>query len=108
VCTFALVDPLSPLWLALAFGVVLVVIKLLARPHTVVRIEGGRASVVRGRPPSGLMGELLDLAAHAPGAAGRIELLGGGHRLTLRTPGLDEGMAQRVRNVVFLYRDRIR
>lgn len=104
----AAVDPLSPIALALAVGVVLVALKLLARPHTVVRIAGGRASVVRGKPPSGLMIDLLDLAAHAPGAAGRIELLGRGHRLVLRTPGLDEGTAQRVRNVVFLYRDRIR
>lgn len=107
-CTLPRVDLLSPIPLVLAFGGVLIALKLLARPHTVVRIEAGRASVLRGQPPSGMMGELLDLAAHAPGAAGRVELLGKGRRLSLRTPGLDEGTAQRVRNVVFLYRDRIR
>ncbi|MEZ4236599.1 MAG: DUF3634 family protein [Myxococcota bacterium] len=96
------------LLLAAAVALVWLALKLLARPHTVVEVGEGRARLVRGRPPPGLLGELDDVASHAPHATGRVTLTGGGDRLILRTPGLDSGLAQRVRNVVFLYRDRIR
>jgi hypothetical protein len=96
------------LLLIVVVAVVVGILRWLSRPHTVLRIERGTVAVVRGLPPSGLVSDLMDVASHVPHATGRVELTGGGRKLDLGTPGLDEGVAQRVRNVVFLYRDRIR
>lgn len=99
-------DPM-PLVVLLVVGLVFGILRFLSRPHTVVRIAGGEATVVRGNPPSGLVPELSRLAADAPTARGRVQLTGGGTKLELGTPGLDEAIAQRVRNVIQQYRDRI-
>lgn len=80
---------------------------LLSRPHTVVRIERGRARLVRGSPPPALLRDLDDVARHAPSASGRVEVRGQGTRLHIEVPGLDEPVGQRVRNVVLLYRQRL-
>lgn len=100
----------SPLVVAAAVGFVLLVglLRYLSRPHTLLRVHGGRATLIRGAPPAGLVGELDAIARAAPRATGRIELTRGGHALKLGTPGLDPSVAQRVRNVVFEHRDRIR
>lgn len=100
-------DP-TPLLLILVFVALVGILRFLSRPHTVMRLERGQVALVRGSPPSGLLSDLMDVASHAPEAVGQIALTGGGHKLDLKTPGLDEAVAQRVRNVVFLYRDRIR
>ena len=81
--------------------------KALKRPGLVVAIEEGTARVKRGRPPPGLLGDLRDLCRDAGEVAGRVEVRGVGSKLDIRTPGLDEGMRQRVRNVVMIYRDRL-
>lgn len=91
------------LWLVVL--VVLVVLTVLRmRPRIVVQIQGGRAQVKRGSLPGGLLGDLLAVAELTPGAAGRVEISGKGTSLSIRTPGLDEGVAQRARNVVYLRR----
>ena len=95
---------------AVAVALVVAVLRYLSRPHTVLRIGGGRVTVVRGSPPSGLVPALHDVAS-GPGARdleGRIELRGGGDRLEVGTPGIDDPTSQRIRNIVFMYRDRIR
>ena len=96
-----------PLVLLLVVGLVFGILRFLSRPHTVIRIAAGEASVVRGTPPSGLVAELSRLAADAPTADGRVQLTSGGTKLELGTPGLDRAMEQRVRNVIQQYRDRI-
>jgi hypothetical protein len=100
-------DPLSPLAIVAAVALVALALRWLSRPHTVIRIERGRVALVRGRPPSGLLAELARVAELSETAAGRIEIGGRGSRLDVRTPGLDDPTAQRVRNAVFLDRDRI-
>lgn len=92
----------------LVIAVAFAIARFLSRPHTVIRIEDGHAQVLRGQLPSGLQGDLHDVVARMPGALGRIELAGGGSKLSLRTEGLDDTLSQRIRNVIFLYRDRIR
>jgi hypothetical protein len=89
---------------AVIFGI----LRFLSRPHTVIRIASGQASLVRGAPPSGMLADLMEVAAHVPAAEGRVELKGAGSKLELETPGLDDTVEQRVRNVIQLYRDRIR
>jgi len=78
------------------------------RPHTVVRLERGAATLEKGRLPPGLLSELQDVARHQPDASGAVELRGQGDALEIRTPGLDGGAGQRVRNVVLLRRQQIR
>ncbi|MDP2304618.1 MAG: DUF3634 family protein [Pseudomonadota bacterium] len=91
------------LWLIVL--VVLVVLSLVRlRPRIVVQIAGGRAEVVRGSLPGGLLGDLLAVAELSPGAAGRVEIRGKGTSLSIRTTGLDDAVAQRARNVVYLRR----
>lgn len=70
----------------------------------VVRIGDGRAEVVRGRLPAGLAGDLDAVARLSPQVAGRVEVRGHGASLSVRTPGLPEGPAQRARNVLYLRR----
>lgn len=101
---------MDPTLLVLLLVVVAIVgiLRFLSRPHTVVRIAAGEVSLVRGDPPSGLLADLADLASHAPEVTGRVELTGGGTKLELETPGIDRPVEQRIRNLVQLYRDRIR
>jgi hypothetical protein len=99
---------LTPLVLALAFVTVLAAMRWLSRPHTVIQISDGRASLVRGSPPAGLIEELTRAARHAPAVSGRVELTGSGRRLRIAMPGLEERAGQQIRNVVVQFRDRIR
>ena len=77
------------------------------RPRVRVRIEGGQIRVTRGKLPFDLRADLEAIAQAQPEARGRVELRGRGDKLDLRTPGLDETAAQRVRNVVFIRRGRL-
>lgn len=75
------------------------------RARVVVRIEEGRARLVRGRLPGGLLGDLESVARMSPDVAGRVEIRGRGEHLSVRTSGLPDGPAQRARNVIHLRRD---
>lgn len=77
------------------------------RAHTVVRLQGGKATLDRGALPPGLLSDLGDVA-RMTGADGRLELRGEGAGLKLTIKGLPEGPEQRVRNVTLLRKDRIR
>jgi hypothetical protein len=91
------------LWLVV-LGVVVAFYLAQQRARLVVRITDGRASVVRGRLPPGLFDDLQAVAHLSPDATGRVEVSGQGPSLRVRTRGLPEGPAQRVRNVVYLRR----
>ncbi|MDP2316578.1 MAG: DUF3634 family protein [Pseudomonadota bacterium] len=91
------------IWLLVLVAlVVLTVVRMRAR--IVVQIAEGRAQVVRGSLPGGLLGDLHAVAELSPKVAGRVEIRGKGTSLSVRTPGLPEGPAQRARNVVYLRR----
>lgn len=74
------------------------------RARVVVLLRDGRAEVLRGSLPGGLLGDLHAVAELSPGASGRVEIRGKGTSLSVRTPGLPEGPAQRARNVIYLRR----
>lgn len=76
------------------------------RPHTEVKLGGGRATLVRGSLPGGLINDLGDIAKRS-GAAGRVVLKGQGDTLAVSGTGLDDRTAQHVRNVVVAYRNQI-
>lgn len=73
-----------------------------SRPHTVVELAPSKATVQRGKLPTGLVGELRGAMKLSPGASGRLEIRGRGETLKLSFSGLDEGTEQRLRNVVLL------
>ncbi len=77
------------------------------RAHTEVKLGAGRAEIVRGEPPGGLVRDLGDVARQSR-AVGRVVIRGGGETLAVSTQGLDDRTAQRVRNVVVAYRNQIR
>ena len=76
--------------------------------HTVLRIADGRARLVSGRPVSGLVSAVDDVARLSPKLTGEVALTGAGATLRVTTEGLPGWCSQRVRNVVGLYRARIR
>ena len=78
-----------------------------SRPRIAIELRGGRAILVRGELPPGLLSELKDVARQAPEDDGQVTIHGRGQTLKVTVTGLDEGPAQRVRNVVLLRRDRI-
>ncbi len=78
------------------------------RPHTEVRLHGGEAVVRRGTPPRALVHDLADIAKSTPQGEGRVLLSGAGNKVHIDIDGLDEGLAQRVRNVVRMHQERIR
>lgn len=91
------------------FVAVFLALRWLGRPHTAVRLAGGSAEVQRGTPPRGLVHDLADVARALPAdAEGRVLLSGAGSRVHIDIEGLDEGPAQRVRNVVRMHQERIR
>ncbi len=91
-----------------AIAALVAVAVVLGRAHTVVTFEGGKAGLLRGALPPGLLRDLKDVARGLPDTRGELQLRGQGDTLTLRIRGLDEGPAQRVRNVVLLRRREIR
>lgn len=79
----------------------------ISRPRILVTIAAGRAELVRGELPPGLLGDFEAIARDCPDARGRVEVVGTRATLKVKTPGLGEGPAQRVRNVVMLRKDRM-
>ena len=77
------------------------------RPHTRVTFGSGRATLVRGELPPGLLSDLCDVA-RSTGATGDLGLRGQQDSLSITTSGLPEHVDQRVRNVVLLRRSQIR
>jgi hypothetical protein len=98
---------MSPGVVVLAAALLVGAVLWLRRAHTVVRLQGGKAELVRGALPPGLLSDLRDVA-RSTGADGRLEIRGQGPSLALSIKGLDEGPEQRVRNVTLLRKDRIR
>jgi hypothetical protein len=90
-------------WLFLV--VIGVAVWLRARPRVVVRIADGDARTLRGRLPAAVLDDLRMVAEMTPDARGRVELRGKGEMLAVRTPGLPDGVGQRVRNVLHLRRN---
>ncbi|GEM_PF-2702309 len=77
------------------------------RAHTEVKLGGGRATIVRGDPPGGMIRDLKDVARQTK-AEGSVVIKGAADTLAVSTRGLDDRTAQRVRNVVIGYRNQIR
>ncbi len=102
-------DPGFLLIVVAALGAFGAFVGLISRPHTLVRIADGKALLVRGALPPGLLRDLQGVARGlSPSDAGTLGLHGQGDTLKLAIRGLDEGGEQRVRNVVLLQRTRIR
>ena len=92
------------LWVVLALVVALVLLfRAGGDAHTVVELDGDRLTVTRGQLPPALARELRAL-----GLTGPVRLRGRGERLAIDVDGLDDGPAQRVRNVVFGFRTQLR
>jgi hypothetical protein len=100
--------------MAIAILMVLVILGLLAiisrgnRAHSIVRLSAGIAEQTRGDLPGALLGDLQDVAKRHRSADGRVEIRGEGAALTVTIQGLDGKTAQRVRNVVMMFRKQIR
>jgi len=77
------------------------------RADMVITIAGGEVKLVRGKVPPTVLHDLLDVAQHAPEAEGRILINGRGDDLELTCEGLDEGLAQRLRNALLFHRARL-
>ena len=77
------------------------------RAHTLIRLGDGRARLVRGALPPGLLTDLSDVA-RSTGARGDVGLRGQHDTLRISTSGLSENEDQRIRNVVLIRRSRIR
>ncbi len=90
---------------AILVGGFLLIARHAMRAHTVVELAHGRARVLRGTLPPGLLGDLGAIARHE---SGTVELRGGGPTLKIDFEGLSDGGEQRVRNVVLLVKDRIK
>jgi len=93
--------------LAVAVATVAIFVWAVSRPRIRVVFGEGHARLDRGDLPGGLLGELSDIARHSPQANGELRIHGRRDTLKLSIVGLDEGPAQRVRNVVLLRRDRL-
>ncbi len=78
------------------------------RAHTVVVFTASTTELRRGKLPPGLLGELQDLRLAEGAHGGRLEVFGQADTLELRTPGLSDNFAQRVRNVTLLRRNQLR
>ena len=85
----------------------LVALYLLVRPGRVITLRDGAARCTRGKVPNGLLADLDDLARSLPAARASVSLAGKGADLRVTVRGLDEGAAQRVRNIVGLHRPRL-
>lgn len=90
-------------WLFLI--VIGVAVWLRVRPRVVVEIADGGATLRRGQLPASVLEDLRLVAGMTPGVRGRVELRGKGPTLSVRTPGLPDGVGQRARNVVHLRRN---
>lgn len=68
-----------------------------------VSVRDGRVLVLRGRIPAGLLGDIRDVVARPPVARATIRAMKDSGSARLSVSGVDEGRAQRLRNVFGLY-----
>ena len=97
--------------LGLAAGLVVLVFlggRLRGRPHTVITFTQEGAELCRGTPPVALMHDLEGMRLPQGVRGGKLEVLGQGDSLELRTPGLPDDFAQRVRNITLLRKAQLR
>jgi hypothetical protein len=89
------------MWLALLAVVLVVAWLVLERMREIfcVSIRDGRCLVVRGRISTSLLAGLADVAQRAGIRRGTIRALKGEHHARLAFRGIDDGTAQRMRNV---------
>jgi hypothetical protein len=64
-----------------------------------VSVRGGRALVVSGRVPPGLLADIRAVVANPPVRSATIKAVAGEANARLVLSGFDEGRAQRLRNV---------
>ena len=88
---------------AIALAAIALLFFAAARANEVFRIEveGGRARLVRGRPPPGFLDDVGQLAKHV--TRGTLRAVKRDGRPHLVTAGLDEPTAQRLRNTFATY-----
>lgn len=90
------------MWLTLALVVGLVVGYFVVQRVSeifCISVRDGRCLVVRGRIGGNLLEGLADVVARAKVANGSIRAVKGEHHARLVFSGIDEGTAQRLRNV---------
>jgi hypothetical protein len=70
-----------------------------ARELFVLSVRSGRVLVVRGRVPSGFLGDVRSIVARPPARSATLRAIKGEHHARLVVSGdIDEGRAQRLRN----------
>jgi Protein of unknown function (DUF3634) len=89
------------LMIAVAFALYLILIR--GNEIFFVSIREGRALLVRGRIPPSLLSEFGDVARRTKVKRGSIQAYRGEARARLVCSGIDEGDAQRLRNVFSLH-----
>ena len=94
-----------PALLLVAAGLAILVGLRRANELFVVDLRDGRARLVRGRLPPRLLADLGDIARASPSARGRVRVVVSSARPEVLVGGaIDDDAAQRVRNVVGLFR----
>lgn len=80
--------------------VAIVVIVVVSRANELfcLSVKDGRVLVVRGRIPPGLLHALTDVVARARVPRGTIRAYADTHHARLAISGMDDGIAQRLRN----------
>jgi len=100
------------IWILVLAGLLIALVffggHLRGRPHTVITFTSEGAQLLRGTPSPSLMNDFSDMRLPEEVAGGRLEVLGQGDSLELRTPGLPDDFAQRVRNVALLKKQQFR
>lgn len=90
-------------WVGLIL-VVHVVLSRWRREHFVLRVEGGRARVVKGRVPAALLADIRDVVAQGPAREARMSIKVTGDLTQVDARGdWSQAQLQRLRNVVGLY-----
>src|SRR5690349_13512186 len=68
-----------------------------------ISVKRGRVATARGRIPSGLLSDIAELVSRPAVKRATIVAVIGEHGATIRSSGIDEGRAQRLRNIFALY-----
>jgi hypothetical protein len=92
------------LLVVVAFVVVILFLSARANELFCLSVRDGRVLVVRGRIPAGLLSDIRDVVAKPPVARATIRAVKESNAARLVVSGtVDEGRAQRLRNVFGLY-----